>query len=101
MYILAKFCFNAKLFQETLEPVALTVRFMASVVMMWPIFCSDTFFNFHLWQIQQIVWQVVAYGRFKAIENFEQSSLKSGRLQQKVAYERWSPTRSSIYSDLT
>ena len=37
--------------------------------------------------------QVVAYGRLKTIENFKQSSLKV------VAYERWSPTRDSIYSD--
>ena len=45
--------------------------------------------------IQQIVCQVVAYGRLKAIENFRQSSLEV------VAYKRWSPTRGSIYSDLT
>ena len=38
--------------------------------------------------------QVVAYGRLKTIENFKQSSLKV------VAYERWSPTRGSIYSAL-
>ena len=40
-------CFNAMLFWDTL-PVAPTVKFMASAVMMWPI-CytySDTFFNF-------------------------------------------------------
>ena len=36
---------------------------------------------------------MVAYGRLKTIENFKQSSLKL------VAYERWSPTRGSIYSD--
>ena len=46
-------------------------------------------------EIQQIVCQVVAYRRLKTIENFKQSSLKV------VAYERWSPTRGSIYSDLT
>ena len=38
-------CFNAD--QETLA-LAPTVRFMASVVMMWPICYSDTFFNFNL-----------------------------------------------------
>ena len=38
--------------------------------------------------------QVVAYGRLKTIENFKQSSLKV------VGYERWSPSRGSIYSDL-
>ena len=87
-------CFNAKLYRETLT-VAPTARFTASAVMMWPICYSDTFFNFRPWEIQQIVCQVVAYGRLKTIENFKQSSLKV------VAYERWSPTRSSIYCDLT
>ena len=40
-------CFNAKLslFRETL-PVAMTVRFTASAVMMWPICYGDTCFNF-------------------------------------------------------
>ena len=40
-------CFNAKLslFRETL-PVAMTVRFTASAVMMWPICYGDPFFQF-------------------------------------------------------
>ena len=87
MCILSQFCFNAKLFRETLEPVALTVRFMASAVMMWPIFYSDTVFKFRPREIQQIVCQVVAYRRFKTIENFKQSSLKV------VPCKRWSLMR--------
>ena len=35
------------LYRETL-PVAPTVRFTASAVMMWPICYSDIFFNFNL-----------------------------------------------------
>ena len=62
---------------------------------MWPICCNNTFFNFRPWEIQQIVCQLVAYGRSKTIKNLKKTSLKV------VAYERWSPTRGSIYSNLT
>ena len=41
--------------------------------------------------------QVVAYGRLKTKENCKLSSLKVVA----VAYERWSLTRGSNYSDLT
>ena len=82
-------CFNAKLYRETL-PVAPTVRFTASAVIIWPIFYSETFFTFRLGEIQQVVCLIVAYGRLKTIENFKKSSLKV------AAYERWSPTRGSI-----
>ena len=70
-------CFNAKLslFRETL-PVAMTVRFTASAVIMWPICYGDTCFNFRPLEIQPIVRQVIAYGRLKIIGNFKQSSLK-------------------------
>ena len=63
--------------------------------------CNDvaygtaTHYDFRPREIQQIVRQVVAYERLKTIENYKQSSLKV------VVYERWSPTRGSIYSDLT
>ena len=87
-------CFIAKLYQETLL-VASTVRFMASAVLMWPICYSETLFNFHPWEIQQNECQVVAYRTLKTIDNIKQSSLKV------IAYERWSLTRGSIYSDLT
>ena len=76
-------CFNAKLYRETL-PVAPTVRFTASAVMMWPVCYIDTFFNFCPREIQQIVCQVVTYGRLKTTENFKQSSL---------VRSRWSLTR--------
>ena len=62
-------------------------RFTASAVMMRPMCYSDTFFNFRPWEIQQIMSQVVAYGRLKTIENFKQSFLEV------VAYERWLLTR--------
>ena len=79
-------CFIAKLYQETL-PVDPTVRFTASAVIMWPICYSETLINFRPREIQQNECQVVAYGRFKTIENIKQSSLKV------VAYESWSLTR--------
>ena len=75
--------------------------FTASALLMWPICCNDTFFNFCPWEIQQIVCQVVAYGRSKTIKNVKKIISKSGCLREVVAYERWSPTRGSIYSNLT
>ena len=81
------------LYRETLA-VAPTVRFTASVVMMWPICYSDTLFNFNFRDTADFL----SNGRLREIktaENFKQSSLKV------LAYERWSPTRGSIYSDFT
>ena len=52
----------------------------------------------HLLSIfRAIICQVVAYGRLKTKENFELLALKVVA----VAYERWSLTRGSKYSDLT
>ena len=52
------------LYRETL-PVAPTVRFTASAVMMWPICYSDTFFNFNL----RDTADCVSNGRLREVEN--------------------------------
>ena len=44
-----------------------------------------------------MICQVVAYGRLKTKENFKVLALEVVA----VAYERWSLTRGSKYSDLT
>ena len=87
-------CFNAKLFRGAL-PVApaMTCKKCGPIN-----YVTATHFAISARgraEKQHIVSQVVAYGRLKTIENFKQSSLEV------VAYERWSPTRGSIYSDLT
>ena len=45
--------------------------FTASALLLRPMCCNDTFFNFRPSDIQQIVCQVVAYGRLKTIENLK------------------------------
>ena len=52
------------LYRETL-PVAPTVRFTASAVMMWPIYHSDIFFNFNL----KDKADCVSNGRLREVKN--------------------------------
>ena len=50
-----------------------------------------------LFNFRSIICQVVLYGRLKTKENVKLLALKVAA----VAYERWSLTRGSEYSDLT
>ena len=54
-------------------------------------------YNTLLSNFDSILCQVIAYGRLKTKENFRLLALKVVA----VAYERWSLTRGSKYSDLT
>ena len=83
-------CFNA----ERHSSGSANCVFTASAVLMGPICCIDTFFNFRLSEIQQIMCQVVAYGRSKTIENLKKCSLKV------VAYKRWSLRRGGCVQEV-
>ena len=54
-------------------------------------------YNTLLSNLRSIICQVVAYERLKTKENVKRLALKVVA----VAYERWSLTRGSKYSDLT
>ena len=68
---------------------------MASAVMMWANMLQQHILPFPPMKETADCVSSGCLREVKTIENFKQSSLKV------VAYKRWSPTRGSIYSDLT